>query len=464
MKILKKLREQKGLSQSELAKQLQVSVQRYNNWETGCRFPTLEGLKMLASYYGITVDELTGGSAVTLPTVKQKEITLDFYPYGQVKTNATIEEIEASIRQDLEDVKNSFFQIGYKLRVVRDCKLYAKEGFDNLVDYAEARFGFGKTTTYNMLSVYDMVYSFKDNRKIKKDFEPYSFAQLTAMTASHWAQDSLPCYIKPDDTVEDIKKFIRVWNKENSKGNSIKGNTLKEVLELAEEQKPAEIKSYSADDHTKLMKDIDKLISPKKSDDVIPGQREIDVDSSEVVGEESFSFNYEQPDVAVPEVETILIDEASAELDKSFSPSTRQTLSEMFAQTVRSNVVDESSGQSTDQEIDSHNFKTDDERRTFIENVENYPTLVLHSEELGLTVRRCDFKNGAKLYRSEYSVYSAFRKKPVSECKYHLIVPEGDELPGTSVVCSDVSGKVWTMDGVAITYIVKYLAKHRREL
>ena len=441
MKILKKLREQKGLSQSELAKQLQVSVQRYNNWETGCRFPTLEGLKMLASYYGITVDELTGGSAVTLPTVKQKEITLDYYPYGQVKTNATIEEIEASIRQDLEDVRNSFFQIGYKLRVVQDCRLYAKEGFDSLVDYAEARFGFRKTTTYNMLSVYGMVYSFKDNRKIKKDFEPYSFAQLTAMTASHWAQDSLPCYIKPDDTVEDIKKFIRVWNKEKSKGNSIKGNTLKEVLELAEEQKPAEIKSYSADDHTKLMKDLDKLISPKKSDDVVPGQREIDVDSSEVVGEESFSFNYEQPDVAVPE-------EVEAE--------------EIFVQ--GSNYDDVDAGQSTDQEIDSHNFKTDDERRTFIENVENYPTLVLHSDELGLTVRRCDFKNGAKLYRSEYSVYSPFRQKPVSECKYHLIVPEGDELPGTSVVCSDVSGKVWTMDGVALTYIVKYLAKHRREL
>ena len=41
-------------------------------------------------------------------------------------------------------------------------------------------------------------------------------------------------------------------------------------------------------------------------EDVVPGQREIDVDSSEVVGEESFSFNYEQPDVAVPEGDPVV--------------------------------------------------------------------------------------------------------------------------------------------------------------
>lgn len=40
-----------------------------------------------------------------------------------------------------------------------------------------------------------------------------------------------------------------------------------------------------------------ELISPKKSDDVVPGQREIDVDSSEVVGEESYSFNNDQLEV-----------------------------------------------------------------------------------------------------------------------------------------------------------------------
>lgn len=37
------------------------------------------------------------------------------------------------------------------------------------------------------------------------------------------------------------------------------------------------------------MRSVIKKNDPKKSDDVVPGQREIDIDSSEVVGEESFS-------------------------------------------------------------------------------------------------------------------------------------------------------------------------------
>lgn len=353
-------------------------------------------------------------------------------------------------RLDLKVIEQSFFKIGFRLNEAVDNNYVQALGYQDIYELAEDQFGFRKTTTKNLMEV-NRTYSTgcygRPSMELADDFKGFSQTQLVEMLPlGPWSRQNIPTTFTARD-IRDYKKIVAVGFDYKTVGaesfTDLQKNPAKYIgvyraKKLAGEI-PAEIKSYSADDHTKLMKDLDKLISPKKSDDVVPGQREIDVDSSEVVGEESFSFNYEQPDVAVPEVEAILIDEASAEFDKSFS-------------------------QSTDQEIDSHNFKTDDERRTFIENAENYPSLVLHSDELGLTVCRCDFKNGAKLYRSEYSVYSPFRKKPISECKYHLIVPEGDELPGTSVVCSDVSGKVWTMDGVALTYIVKYLAKHRREL
>ena len=57
---LKELRSEKGLSQTELAKELNVSQRSISSWETGFRQPDFETLRLIAEYFDVTTDYLLG--------------------------------------------------------------------------------------------------------------------------------------------------------------------------------------------------------------------------------------------------------------------------------------------------------------------------------------------------------------------------------------------------------------------
>ena len=61
---LQNLRKQKGLTQEELAEALYVSRTAISKWESGRGYPNIDSLKMIASYFSITIDELLTGSEV----------------------------------------------------------------------------------------------------------------------------------------------------------------------------------------------------------------------------------------------------------------------------------------------------------------------------------------------------------------------------------------------------------------
>ena len=63
---LQDLRRDAGLSQEEVAGRLFVSRQSVSKWENGQAEPGVENLKALADLYGVTLDELTGGSRKNL--------------------------------------------------------------------------------------------------------------------------------------------------------------------------------------------------------------------------------------------------------------------------------------------------------------------------------------------------------------------------------------------------------------
>ena len=57
---LKDLREEKGLSLSQLAREIGVSHVAILRWENNTRIPNIESLKILANYFGVTTDYLLG--------------------------------------------------------------------------------------------------------------------------------------------------------------------------------------------------------------------------------------------------------------------------------------------------------------------------------------------------------------------------------------------------------------------
>ena len=55
---IKELRQERGITQGELAKALMISYQAVSNWERGVAPPDLENLIRIASYFGVLTDDL----------------------------------------------------------------------------------------------------------------------------------------------------------------------------------------------------------------------------------------------------------------------------------------------------------------------------------------------------------------------------------------------------------------------
>lgn len=78
-KRIKKMREEKELTQKEVAKLLGVTQQTYSIWENGSKFIPLKHLNTLANYYNVSMDyltELTQTKKQPLYTKKLDKITI----------------------------------------------------------------------------------------------------------------------------------------------------------------------------------------------------------------------------------------------------------------------------------------------------------------------------------------------------------------------------------------------------
>ena len=63
--IIRRLREEKGMTQAELAVKLSVSDKAVSRWETGRGYPDITLIEPLASALGVSVSELLAGASVT---------------------------------------------------------------------------------------------------------------------------------------------------------------------------------------------------------------------------------------------------------------------------------------------------------------------------------------------------------------------------------------------------------------
>ena len=71
---LQTLRRQKGLTQEELAAELFVSRTAISKWESGRGYPSIDSLKAISGFYGVTIDALLSGDEVlTIAREEQQE-------------------------------------------------------------------------------------------------------------------------------------------------------------------------------------------------------------------------------------------------------------------------------------------------------------------------------------------------------------------------------------------------------
>jgi len=72
---LQRLRKQKRFTQEELAQALYVSRTAVSKWESGRGYPSIDSLKAIARFFGVTIDELLSGEeALSIAEEEQKQL------------------------------------------------------------------------------------------------------------------------------------------------------------------------------------------------------------------------------------------------------------------------------------------------------------------------------------------------------------------------------------------------------
>ena len=76
---LLELRQEKGLTQRQVAKALFVSQGTYNNWENGRTQPSIEQLIALSDFFGESIDYIVGNSKEFPPKNEEKKPREDLF-------------------------------------------------------------------------------------------------------------------------------------------------------------------------------------------------------------------------------------------------------------------------------------------------------------------------------------------------------------------------------------------------
>ena len=103
---LRVLRKQKGNTQEELARFLNISVQSVSKWECGDGHPDITLLPLIASYYSVTIDTLFGVSEIEKQR-RIREISDNYYKIRAEKQSDGVLLKEKGLDNGIELIRNA---------------------------------------------------------------------------------------------------------------------------------------------------------------------------------------------------------------------------------------------------------------------------------------------------------------------------------------------------------------------
>ena len=371
------------------------------------------------------------------------------------------EEFLKQTRQDLDDAKTSFFKIGFRLNEANRGGYFRALGYEDIYALALDEFGFEKTTTKNLMAI-NYKYCVHGtgsgyspySMQIAEKYRKYSQTQLVEMLP---LMDSEREYIPEDFTIAELRDYKKVCKNPTVYGiswTSYRKDPRASVKQYREKKAEEECKARQDEtivfDGQMYFTDTGETAEFHQS-----GGGVFSLPVSQLTEEEDLCGALDE---VLEECKEIAKEESAA--DTMARLREKYALSnEAFAEAGRSFTAP-----SPAVKVPRHVFRNKAEREAFIRDVKNYPVLVLHSEELQLTVRRCDLANGAKIYRTEYKEYQDWNKQTASRERLCLIdVQKKAEGTGHNAG-GTFSPKTYTLEGTAPTYIVDYMTKFKDEI
>lgn len=101
MNNMKPLRESRGLTMKEAAKEIGLPYTTYVNYEKGTREPSSETLILIADYYGTTVDYLIGKTSCIVEEVETLSPEMDYFSYTMYSASRMLTDDEKELLLDM---------------------------------------------------------------------------------------------------------------------------------------------------------------------------------------------------------------------------------------------------------------------------------------------------------------------------------------------------------------------------
>lgn len=128
------------------------------------------------------------------------------------KLNKAIESLDRCVRS----LADNFVSIGYYLNEIKESKVFKDLGFEDIYEFAESKYHFGKTSTKNFINVYLKFGKYDCCPMLQNKYQNYNFSQLVELLPE--SEEALNKY-DPSQTVKEIRltKFQNSLNEDQSK-------------------------------------------------------------------------------------------------------------------------------------------------------------------------------------------------------------------------------------------------------
>ncbi len=117
MNIIKQLRKEKGLTQEELGKIINVQKSAISKYETGRATPDLETIKILANFFNVTIDYLLDNNIEKTSNKKVPKDLAKFLDDTEIMFDGEIYKLSDADRQKLRNALEFVFWDAKKKKI-----------------------------------------------------------------------------------------------------------------------------------------------------------------------------------------------------------------------------------------------------------------------------------------------------------------------------------------------------------
>lgn len=180
----------------------------------------------------------------------------------QVEGQITIQdwlEWKEDIRNRLQETSENFIVIGYRLKQMRESRMYEQEGFRSLSEFAQREYNLSRSVVYRLIQINDRFSEDGNSMQLKAEYRNYGFAKLQEMLS---LTDEELEEVTEDMTVREVRE-IRM---EREQMEEVRPEESAEGAGGGKEKK--EVATPQSDDDWKEKKPDPKPIEPPPRDAV----------------------------------------------------------------------------------------------------------------------------------------------------------------------------------------------------